>query len=47
LDIAVNVRFLLPGDQLEGIGRFTYETLRRLVAAHAEHTFPLSVRPAI
>jgi len=39
LDIAVNVRFLLPGNQLEGIGRFTYETLKRLVAAHSEHTF--------
>jgi len=41
LDIAVNVRFLLPGNQLEGIGRFTYETLKRLVAAHPEHTFHL------
>ncbi|HLK96772.1 MAG TPA: glycosyltransferase family 1 protein, partial [Hymenobacter sp.] len=39
MDIAVNVRFLLPGNQLEGIGRFTYETLKRLVAAHSEHTF--------
>ncbi len=39
MDIAVNVRFLLPGNQLEGIGRFTYETLKRLVAAHPEHTF--------
>ncbi|SHL79277.1 glycosyltransferase family 4 protein [Hymenobacter psychrotolerans] len=39
MHIAVNVRFLLPGDQLEGIGRFTYETLKRLVAAHPAHTF--------
>lgn len=39
LDIAVNTRFLLPGDQLEGIGRFTYETVRRLVQQHPEHTF--------
>ncbi|MBF9237191.1 glycosyltransferase family 4 protein [Hymenobacter sp. BT683] len=39
LHIAVNTRFLLPGDQLEGIGRFTYETLRRLVALHPDVTF--------
>ncbi|WP_035566699.1 glycosyltransferase family 4 protein [Hymenobacter sp. IS2118] len=39
MHIAVNTRFLLPGDQLEGIGRFTYETLRRLVALHPEVTF--------
>jgi len=39
LNIAVNVRFLLPGDKLEGIGRFTYEVLKRMVAAHPEHTF--------
>ncbi|RAK69487.1 glycosyltransferase family 4 protein [Hymenobacter edaphi] len=39
MNIAVNTRFLLPGDQLEGIGRFTYETLRRLVQQHPEHTF--------
>lgn len=37
--IAVNTRFLLPGDQLEGIGRFSYETLSRLVAQHPEVTF--------
>ena len=37
--IAVNVRFLLPGNQLEGIGRFTYETLIRMVRQHPEHTF--------
>ncbi len=39
MHIAVNTRFLLPGDQLEGIGRFTFETLKRMVAAHPEHTF--------
>lgn len=39
LHIAVNTRFLLPGDTLEGIGRFTYETLIRLVRQHPEHTF--------
>ena len=39
MHIAVNTRFLLPGDQLEGIGRFTYETLSRLVAQHPEVTF--------
>ncbi|QIX62935.1 glycosyltransferase family 4 protein [Hymenobacter sp. BT18] len=39
MEIAVNTRFLLPGDKLEGIGRFTYETLRRLVQQHPEHTF--------
>ena len=39
MHIAVNTRFLLPGDQLEGIGRFTLETLRCLVAQHPEVTF--------
>ncbi|TGE29189.1 glycosyltransferase family 4 protein [Hymenobacter metallicola] len=39
MNIAVNVRFLLPGDKLEGIGRFTFETLSRLVRQHPEHTF--------
>ena len=39
MHIAVNTRFLLPGDQLEGIGRFTYETLSRLVARHPAVTF--------
>ncbi|GAB2779823.1 glycosyltransferase involved in cell wall biosynthesis [Hymenobacter luteus] len=39
MEIAVNVRFLLPGDKLEGIGRFTLETLRCLVQQHPEHTF--------
>ncbi|NVO30405.1 glycosyltransferase family 4 protein [Hymenobacter lapidiphilus] len=39
MHIAVNVRFLLPGDKLEGIGRFTLETLRELVRQQPEHTF--------
>ncbi|GAB3326437.1 glycosyltransferase family 1 protein [Hymenobacter humi] len=39
MQIAVNTRFLLPGDQLEGIGRFSYETLSRLVAQHPQVTF--------
>ncbi|GAA4354632.1 glycosyltransferase family 1 protein [Hymenobacter saemangeumensis] len=39
MDIAVNTRFLLPGDKLEGIGRFSYETLSRLVRQHPEVTF--------
>ena len=36
--IAVNTRFLLDG-RLEGIGWFTYETLKRLVAWHPEIEF--------
>ena len=39
MHIAVNVRFLLPGDKLEGIGRFTLETLRELVRQQPQHTF--------
>ncbi|MDO7875638.1 glycosyltransferase family 1 protein [Hymenobacter sp. ASUV-10] len=39
MHIAVNTRFLLPGNQLEGIGRFSHETLRRLVQQHPEVTF--------
>ena len=39
LHIAVNTRFLLPGGHLEGIGRFTFETLRHLVAQHPAVTF--------
>ncbi len=38
MKIAVNTRLLLK-DKLEGIGWFTYETLRRIVKAHPEHTF--------
>ena len=39
MHVAVNTRFLLPGDHLEGIGRFTHETLLRLVAQHPNVTF--------
>ena len=39
LHVAVNTRFLLSGGHLEGIGRFTFETLRHLVAQHPEVTF--------
>jgi glycosyltransferase involved in cell wall biosynthesis len=39
MHVAVNTRFLLPGGHLEGIGRFTYETLQHLVAQHPEVTF--------
>jgi len=38
MKIAVNTRLLMPG-KLDGIGWFTYETLRRIVAEHPEHTF--------
>ncbi len=36
--IAVNTRLLLPG-KLEGLGRFTCETLRRMTKNHPEHEF--------
>ncbi len=36
--IAVNTRFLIA-NQLEGIGWFTYETLKRITRAHPEHQF--------
>jgi glycosyltransferase involved in cell wall biosynthesis len=38
MKIAVNTRLLMPG-KLDGIGWFTFETLRRIVHAHPEHTF--------
>jgi glycosyltransferase involved in cell wall biosynthesis len=38
MKIAINVRFLLK-DKLEGIGRFTYEILQRMVKNHPETTF--------
>ena len=38
MNIAVNVRLLLK-DKLEGIGRFTFETLKILTTQHPEHTF--------
>jgi glycosyltransferase involved in cell wall biosynthesis len=36
--IAVNTRFLIP-DKLEGIGWFTYETMKRITRDHPEHEF--------
>jgi glycosyltransferase involved in cell wall biosynthesis len=36
--IAVNARFLIK-DKLEGIGRFTYELLKRITENHPEHEF--------
>lgn len=36
--IAVNTRFLLK-NKLEGIGWFTYESLKRIVHSHPEHEF--------
>jgi len=36
--IGVNTRFLLDG-QMEGIGWFTFETVKRIVLAHPEHEF--------
>ena len=36
--IAVNTRLLIPG-KLDGIGWFTYETLRRITTGHPEHRF--------
>ena len=38
MKIAVNTRLLLK-DKLEGIGWFTYESLKRIVLNHPEHTF--------
>jgi len=38
MKIAVNTRLLIPG-KLDGIGWFSYETLRRMVQAHPEHIF--------
>ncbi|MCC6186850.1 MAG: glycosyltransferase family 4 protein [Chitinophagaceae bacterium] len=38
MKIAVNTRLLLSG-RLEGIGWFTYQTLKRMVAQHPEHEF--------
>lgn len=38
MKIAVNARFLLK-DRLEGLGRFSDETLKRLVKNHPEHQF--------
>lgn len=38
MNIAVNTRLLLD-KRLEGIGWFSYETLKRIVLLHPEHTF--------
>ena len=38
MNIAVNTRLLLK-NKLEGIGWFTYESLKRLVESHPEHQF--------
>ncbi|HBH50254.1 MAG TPA: glycosyltransferase family 1 protein [Bacteroidales bacterium] len=38
MKIAVNTRLLLP-DKLEGLGRFTHESLKRITQAHPEHQF--------
>ena len=38
MKIAVNTRLLLK-DKLEGIGWFTYETLKRITTQHPEHEF--------
>ncbi|MFO7868294.1 MAG: glycosyltransferase family 1 protein [Bacteroidales bacterium] len=40
MDIAVNTRFLIK-DKIEGIGRFTFETVKRMCENHPEHTFYL------
>lgn len=40
MEIAVNTRLLLP-NKLEGIGRFCWESLRRLAEMHPEHNFHL------
>jgi glycosyltransferase involved in cell wall biosynthesis len=39
MHIAVTTRFLLPGGHLEGLGRYTFESLRCLVQQHPECTF--------
>ncbi len=38
MKIVVNTRLLIK-DKLEGIGWFTYETLKRITIAHPEHEF--------
>lgn len=38
--IAINTRLLVKG-KMDGIGWFTYETTKRIVKAHPEHTFYL------
>ncbi|NRA52174.1 MAG: hypothetical protein HRU12_23850 [Phaeodactylibacter sp.] len=36
--VAINTRFLLPG-RIEGIGRYTYEVVHRILKAHPEHEY--------
>ena len=38
--IAINARFLIPG-KLEGIGWFSFETIKRIVTKHPEYEFHL------
>ena len=38
MNIAVNTRLLLP-NKLDGIGWFTYESMKRITRNHPEHTF--------
>lgn len=40
MNIAIHVRFLVA-NKLEGIGRFTFETIQRICKNHPEHTFYL------
>ena len=38
MNIAINARVLIK-DKIEGVGRYVYETSRRLAEQHADHTF--------
>ncbi len=38
MNIAVNTRLLIQ-NKLEGIGWFTYESLKRITVQHPEHQF--------
>ena len=38
MNIVVNTRLLIPG-KIEGLGRFTHETLKRITNSHPEHKF--------
>lgn len=40
MNIAIHTRFLVK-NKLEGIGRFTFETVKRICEKHPEHTFYL------
>ncbi|RZK51053.1 MAG: hypothetical protein EOO59_15560 [Hymenobacter sp.] len=39
MHVAVTTRFLLPGGQLEGLGRYTFETLSELVRQQPDWQF--------